>query len=114
MITLDFCPATPCAGHDCPNRQAQLDREQTLALACFVEPELAHTPEQVERLLRRALELSRPTTSTGVAHQMPDAPFQIHMVASDDRGTVYEAVYCGDEAVDELLERAPLYAEAEA
>ncbi|MBB4922258.1 hypothetical protein FHR34_001251 [Kitasatospora kifunensis] len=109
MITLDFCPATPCPGHDCPDYQAQRRRERTLGLALHVDSGLTAEEAQVERLLRRALQSSHPTTSTGVAHHMPDAPFQVHTVAAGDGSTIYAAVYCGDQPVDELLAKSPVY-----
>lgn len=118
MITLDFCPVAPCQGMDCPTYQAHIQREWTLSLGLNVEagiPIDAQILKAVRRTLGNALASSHPTTSDGIAHRMPDdVAFYVHTLACIDGSTTYAAVYCGDEPVDELLERAPLYVEASA
>lgn len=109
MITLDFCPSVPCAGHDCPNYQEHTQRDRTFGLGYYVEAGITVSLDYIEESLRASLLLSRPTTAAGTAHRMPDASFLIHTLREDDGSVVYEAVYCGNTPVDELLSKAPLF-----
>lgn len=111
MIAIDFCQARSCFGADCLAYRGQRQRERTLGVGLYVEPGLNAEPELIKRLLRRSIEASHATTSTGVAHQMPSGiAFQVHTVAGEDGSTTYEALYCGDEPVDGLLAKSPVYA----